>query len=80
MDVSPGHPGRLPGVKIKRAVGLVAAASCHFPGGFRSGFPLPRMLHRIDIVGRGENCPWCVDFGGLCGDDLVDIFNFFDDG
>ena len=39
-EVTTGRTGRIPGVKIERAVGCGAAAYSHCPGGFLSGLSL----------------------------------------
>ena len=34
----------------------------------------------IKLMDQGEHCPWCVELGKIYGDDLVEIFDFPDDG
>ena len=44
---------------------------------FSQGCLSPSKLHRINLVDQGEKRLWCVELVNICGDDLVEIFDFF---
>ena len=47
---------------------------------FGKGCLSSRKLRRIELVEWVEKCPCCVELGKIYGDDLVEIFDFPDDG
>ena len=48
--------------------------------GFGWGCSYLNELRNIYIVDRGENFPWQVELSNLCDDDLMGIYDSFDDG
>ena len=46
---------------------------------FGWGYLFPCKLYRTELVEWGEKRPWCVEIVNLFVDNLVDIFEFFND-
>ena len=68
----------LSGVSATRIIGCRAAAIRHFLGGFLPVSLAVYKLHRVNIVGVGEELCWLGDILKINFCDLVNLLEFLD--